>query len=127
MSEPWFPSEADRKAIAEVLSGGTMYESLINIDGMVDKMVDQLAGQVNGSIEQIVYDLAAEIDIEDIDSILAPLRAQVPDSVLWRHDKVILETYIEARAAAGINPRGLTWPGLAFEWDTPEDEEVDAA
>lgn len=123
MSEPWLPTEADRKAIIEVLSRGTIYGSLINLDGMVDRMV----GQVNGSVEQIVYDLAAEIDPEDIDAILAPLRARVPDSVLWHYDKVILETYLEAREAAGINPRGLTWPGLAFVWDTPEDEEADAA
>ncbi|WP_131727356.1 MULTISPECIES: hypothetical protein [unclassified Mycobacteroides] len=74
-----------------------------------------------------VMDCIAELDLEDIDALLAPLRARVPDSALWHYDKVILETYLEAREAAGINPRGLTWPGLAFEWDTPEDEEVDAA
>lgn len=81
------------------------------------------------SVERIVYDLAADIDLEEIDALLETVRIQLPEqrSQMWRHEPVQLLTLLEAREAAGINPRGLTWPGLAFEWDTPEDEEVDAA
>ncbi|WP_078278578.1 hypothetical protein [Mycobacteroides franklinii] len=83
------------------------------------------------SVERIVYDLAADIDLEEIDALLETVRIQLTEperrSQMWRHEPVQLLTLLEAREAAGINPRGLTWPGLAFEWDTPEDEEVDAA
>lgn len=76
-----------------------------------------------------VIDCIADIDMEDIEEMLAPIRAQLPhpESELWRLEPCDLEIYREIQAETKINPRGLAWPGLAFVWDTPEDEEVDAA
>lgn len=58
--------------------------------------------------------------------MLAPIRAQLPASELWRLEPCDFEIYHEIQAKTKINPRAITWPGLAFVWDTPEDEEAAA-
>ncbi|KNB67061.1 hypothetical protein P5V78_12020 [Mycobacteroides abscessus subsp. abscessus] len=70
----------------------------------------------------------AERDLLKITLMLAPFRAQLPhpESELWRLEPCDFEIYREIQAKTKINPRAITWPGLAFVWDTPEDEEAAA-
>lgn len=84
-----------------------------------------------------VYDCAADIDLEEIEEMLAPVRSQLPnpESVLWRYDKCELETYTALSAELGVNPRALNAEikhGCEFRWDSDgprhsEDEEGEAA
>lgn len=84
-----------------------------------------------------VLDCIAEMDLEDIEEMLAPVRSQLPnpESVLWRYDKCELETYTALSAELGVNPRALNVEikhGCEFHWSSTapeysEDEEGEAA
>ncbi|AMU68188.1 hypothetical protein [Mycobacteroides abscessus] len=84
-----------------------------------------------------VYDCAADIDLEEIEEMLAPVRSQLPnpESVLWRYDKCELETYTALSAELKVNPRALNAEikhGCEFHWGSiapeySEDEEGEAA
>ncbi len=84
-----------------------------------------------------VLDCIAEMDLEDIEEMLASVRSQLPnpESVLWRYDKCELETYTALSAELGVNPRALNAEikhGCEFHWDSDgpaysEDEEGEAA
>lgn len=92
---------------------------------------------VESAEERIVYDCAADIDLEEIEEMLGPVRSQLPnpESVLWRYDKCELETYTALSAELKVNPRALNAEikhGCEFSWDSDdpeysEDEEGEAA
>ncbi|SLH42228.1 hypothetical protein [Mycobacteroides abscessus] len=92
---------------------------------------------VESAVERIVYDCAADIDLEEIEEMLAPVRSQLsnPESVLWRYDKCELETYTALSAELGVNPRALnaeiqracTCAQIGMEFKYSEDEEGEAA
>ncbi|QQG96179.1 hypothetical protein HBE99_04345 [Mycobacteroides chelonae] len=79
---------------------------------------------------QTVIDMNATIDILKLEAAFKVARERLPehmrDQQLWRLEPCDFEIYREIQAKTKINPRGLTWPGLAFVWDTPEDEEAAA-
>ncbi len=88
-------------------------------------------------LSRTVLDCIAEIDMEDIEEMLAPIRAQLPnpESTLWRNGPCELETYNALSVEMGINPRSLSAQiqhGAEFNWDAEkpvwtEDEEGAAA
>lgn len=92
---------------------------------------------VESAVERIVYDCAADIDLEEIDELLASVRSRLlnPESLLWRYDKCELETYTALSAELKVNPRALNaeikhrcefhWGSIAPEYS--EDEEGEAA
>lgn len=92
---------------------------------------------VESAVERIVYDCAADIDLEEIEEMLASVRSQLPnpESVLWRYDKCELETYTTLSAELGVNPRALnaeiqracTCAQIGMEFKYSEDEEGEAA
>jgi hypothetical protein len=75
---------------------------------------------------QTVIDMNATIDILELEAAFKMVREQLPENVrdqqLWRLEPCDFEIYREIQAKTKINPRAITWPGLAFVWDTPEDE-----
>ncbi|QSM03872.1 Uncharacterised protein [Mycobacteroides abscessus subsp. bolletii] len=92
---------------------------------------------VESAVERIVYDCAADIDLEEIEEMLASVRSQLPnpESVLWRYDKCELETYTALSAELGVNPRALnaeiqracSCAQIGMEFKYSEDEEGEAA
>ncbi|WP_100525402.1 hypothetical protein [Mycobacteroides abscessus] len=92
---------------------------------------------VESAVERIVYDCAADIDLEEIEEMLASVRSQLPnpESVLWRYDKCELETYTALSAELKVNPRALNaeiqhacaCAQIGMEFRYSEDEEGEAA
>lgn len=92
---------------------------------------------IESAVERIVYDCAADIDLEEIEEMLASVRSQLPnpESVLWRYDKCELETYTALSAELKVNPRALnaeiqracTCAQIGMEFKYSEDEEGEAA
>ncbi|YCU34492.1 hypothetical protein ACRYGU_16760 [Mycobacteroides abscessus] len=92
---------------------------------------------VESALERIVYDCAADIDLEEIEEMLASVRSQLPnpESVLWRYDKCELETYTALSAELKVNPRAVnveiqracTCAQIGMEFKYSEDEEGEAA
>lgn len=87
-------------------------------------------------LNRTVLDCIAEIDMEDIEEMLAPIRAQLPapDSVLWRYDVCELEIYTALSAEQKVNPRALiadikhgaefSWGSVKTPWSEDEEEKV---
>lgn len=79
---------------------------------------------VESALERIVYDCIADIDMEDIEEMLASIRNQLPErereSVLWRNDKCELEIYRQLVTELGHPPQESDWNTERSVWSEGE-------
>ncbi|TDZ92088.1 hypothetical protein [Mycobacteroides salmoniphilum] len=69
-------------------------------------------------LNRTVLDCIAEIDMEDIEEMLALIRIQLPnpDSVMWRNGPCELEIYRQLVRELGHPPQESDWTGERSVW-----------